>query len=134
MTATATQLPLLDVPYRMKEWPQHIQQPAKHIKFSTNWNGKLFTHFFTTIRLDNHYHEVGEYYKVMKDGEFLFRGKIHVKRTILLSQLTEIAAFQDTGYSLEETRELLKKMYPGKDWATQKLNVLLIQNIEWNKP
>lgn len=105
--------------------------PTKEMKFSTNWNGKLYCRYFTTIRLDSQYWQVGEYYRVMTKDGFAFRAVIHEKKLLLLSQLPAITAALDTGYRLKETQEMIMKMYPGTDWSKTKLAVMLVENIEW---
>jgi hypothetical protein len=111
--------------------PVAAQDPEKEIKFSNNWNGKLYCHYFTSIRLQSSYWKKYDYYKVMHDGVFSFRAQVIDKTEILLSQLKPYAAFLDTGYSLDETKNLLTKMYPGKNWEKQKLDLILFKNLEY---
>lgn len=136
------------------KWPEQIKRPTMDIKFSTNWNNKLHLHFFTTIRIDSDKYQVGKAYKILslikksehklfegsqyvvKEGEhwyqYLFRGVIVAKKTLLLHNLPEITAYLDTGYNLVDTIALFKKMYPKIDFSKQKIAVLLIENIEFN--
>lgn len=101
------------------------------ICFSNNWNGKLRTHFFTTIRLDNPvYYEVGSYYRIINGGNYAFDAKLHKVQKCLLHQLPEITCYLDTGYSKKETVELFEKMYKHKniDWQKQQLAILLLEH------
>ena len=109
-------------------------KPTKELKYSTNWNSKLFCRFHTSIRRSKGFYKQGDYLKIILNDSYAFKGLIHQETEIFMSQLNEVTARLDTGYSLQETKAILNKMYPGTDWQTQKLSVLLIENIEWNKP
>ena len=106
------------------------------IKFTTNWNKKLETDNFTTIRLKNPYkYKLGEVYEIQQKvkGKFLSRGKGRIIQlfTLKLDQFKEIPCYLDTGYSLAETKEIIKKMYPKiKAWQQQDLYYMLIQKVK----
>jgi hypothetical protein len=116
----------------MSSYPPAATNPEKEIRYSSNWNGKLHCQFHTTIRLYNTYWKQGDFVKIVKQGVFLYRGRIVKMLPFLLHDLREITAYLDTGYGLEETKNILQKMYPGKDWNTQKLVILLVENIEYS--
>jgi hypothetical protein len=105
------------------------------IKFTTNWNKKLETDNFTTIRLENPYkYKLGEVYEIKQEvrGQLVNRGKgkiIQLVR-IKLHQLKEINCYLDTGYGLDATKDIIYKMYPGKDWTQQNLYYMLIQKVK----
>lgn len=99
------------------------------IKFSRNWNGKLYTDTYTTIRLRGTY-KVGELYHALlksKNGTVEVKtksGKIEkynslpnpvhfCKRevTTTLGNLKENECFVDTGYDLATTKDIIRKMY-----------------------
>lgn len=123
-----------EVPYQLQGLPPHVLNPSKEMKFLHNYNGKLWLNFFTTVRLDSDHWQVGEYYKIIKDGTQCFRGLVIEKRSLLLEHLPAITAYMDTGLDLLQTQELLKKTYHQHDLQKEKLAVLLVQNIEWLKP
>jgi len=105
------------------------------IKFSTNWNKKLETDTFTTIRLENpHKYKLGEVYNIIQQEKGVNRdrgqGKIIELCSIKLHQLKEINCYLDTGYSMDATKDIIYKMHPGKDWNQQKLYYMLIQKVK----
>ena len=107
------------------------QSTAKVLRFSTNWNNKLYCKMFSTIRLDNGYYKPGEMFLVYLKNDFLYRTIIRESRSFLLHELPSISAALDTGYSLDDTKNIIRKMYPDKDWTKQKLVILLIENMEY---
>jgi len=90
-----------------------MQQDLKTIDFSTNWNNKLANRAFTTIRLKNTAkYKIGEMYSITLNKKPLATRKILDIRTFVLSELNEWICRIDTGYSLPQTIEMMKKMYP----------------------
>jgi hypothetical protein len=51
---------------------------------------------------------------------------------IKIEQINEFIAHLDTGYSSQETKELIKKMYSNKgiDWRHQVLVLILLQKVK----
>lgn len=89
------------------------------LNFSTNWNKKLDCDFFSTIRLWNeavHYEgkEVEIYDNSTKQSRYKGRGKYVIVSRFKLCQLKPANAMLDTGYSLEETRNIIRTMYHKK--------------------
>ncbi len=107
-------------------------QPSRKIIFSKNCNKKLYCHYYTTIRKSSAYYVPGEYYFVFQARHAAadHRALLITKKTILLEQLPEITAYLDTGMNQHQTKELFRRMYPQADWNTQKLDILLLQNLE----
>ena len=86
-----------------------MSETSNIIKFSTNWNNKLESKNFTTLRMSLKYtnkpHVLIEFkgkYKV---------AKIIDVRKISIWKLNEWNCRLDTGYSLKETLDILGKMY-----------------------
>lgn len=105
------------------------------IKFSYNWNKKLETDNFTTIRLENpHKYKLGEVYNIIQHEKGINRdrgqGKIIELCKIKLHQLKEINCRLDTGYGMDATKDIIYKMYPGKDWSKQDLYYMLIEKVK----
>lgn len=131
---TTQQLSIPDIlPSWISQLPMAAQQPKKSIKFIENYNGKLFLNYFTSIRLDSPHWQVGDYYKVIKGEEFLFRAVIREKKTLFLHQLPAITAFIDTGKDLVSTEKMMRSIYHAHDLTKEPICVLLFQNLEWNK-
>lgn len=97
------------------------------IKFSCNWNGKLYTNRFTTIRLTGTYKPTTLYHGVLKhpQGEVeILNKKNEIERyrsmgpvlclneeKTTLGALTESICYADTGYCLATTKDIIQKMY-----------------------
>lgn len=82
------------------------------LKFSTNWNGKLWTDFFTTLRLFNEKkYFVGGKFEIWQGQSYLHKAIVVEVRKIKMSQLNDWICYLDTGYGLAETQNILKKMY-----------------------
>ncbi len=98
------------------------------LNFSNNWNGKLDCDSFTTLRVKDKF-TVGEVIMVAlnrvnkKDLYYIID-----KKVTRLSSITEWTARLDTGYSVEECRNLLKTMYKNEnfDWETKPVYYYLI--------
>lgn len=82
------------------------------LPFSHNWNGKLFCECFTTFRLNSKKYYVGNEFRVLlnKTQDFGIYEVIE-KKEIKLSQVNEWIARIDTGYGLQQFREIVTKMY-----------------------
>ena len=95
-------------------------QGSHTIDFSYNWNNKLNSMYFTTLRLYNPVkYAVGKRHHVRlktKDGWITCYGYAVIQdvRKVLGSELNDFISL-DTGYSLEETKNILSKMYKGKN-------------------
>lgn len=97
------------------------------VKFSYNWNKKLDCHAFTTIRLYNPLkHYKGQSVRLLLKDEVLGEGMIHEMVVFYLNALNPFMSYIDTGYSLEETVGIIKKMYPKVDFTQTRLVMMLI--------
>lgn len=97
------------------------------VKFSYNWNKKLDCHAFTTIRLYNSAkHYKGQSVRILLKDEVLGEGMIHEMVVFYLNALNPFMSFIDTGYSLEEARSIILKMYPKVDFTQTRLVMMLI--------
>lgn len=96
------------------------------LEFSTNWNNKLDCTYFTTLRLSGRF-SVGDTIEIWLKKQFKGEGKVVKKRTINLKDISDIMAYLDTGYSAEETRDIIKKMHPKiTNWDTTPVYYYLI--------
>lgn len=95
------------------------------VKFSSNWNNKLDSTFFTTLRLDKSQFEVGKKYDIslFKDGEYkpLKRAECIAIKRITFDKINDYIAGMDTGYGVDDAKRMLRRMYKNKvsDWSTQ---------------
>ncbi|OAE94002.1 hypothetical protein [Flavobacterium psychrophilum] len=105
------------------------------LEFSTNWNNKLDCKCFTTIRIYNPTkHFNGNKFEVFLQKKYKAKVEVIALSLIKLNQLSDYVCYLDTGYSKEETIEILKKMYPRIDFKNQHLTILLLKKIEPPKP
>lgn len=97
------------------------------IKFSYNWNNKLDCSAFTTIRLHQpKKYIVGQDYEIYLKAPFCIAKIVAIKQ-FKISQMNEFMAMIDTGYSVQETIEIIKKMYPNIDYENQLFDFILLQ-------
>jgi hypothetical protein len=105
----------------------------EQLKFSNNWNGKLFCDAFTTLRLhDPAKFFVGNEFQCLLNKAELGLVKVVEVRTIYLHQLNEFICYLDTGLNTAKTMEVIKEMYKKYtiDWTTQKLDFVLLLYIQ----
>lgn len=110
------------------------------LSFSQNWNKKLDCDLFSTIRRWNpaiHYEgrEVSIYDNTSKPGRFKGRGRYVLVTEFKLHQLKPAVAMLDTGYSLEETKNIIRTMYRNKvpDVERESFAYIIVQKIK-DKP
>ncbi|HPA71674.1 MAG TPA: hypothetical protein PKY31_05375 [Spirochaetota bacterium] len=99
------------------------------ITFSYNWNNKLDCKAFTTIRLHNPYkYRVGSIYRVGEVNHD-FTVKIIDIKVIPFGKINEYMARIDTGYSLEECKNIMRKMYADIEDST-KIDFILLCRVD----
>lgn len=99
------------------------------IKFSTNWNKKLDCNYFTTIRLMSKKFEVSRIYDIELKNEHHCKSIIINIAYIKLADLNDFNCYLDTGYSVEETKNIFKKMYPAIDFTVTNLAIILLKKL-----
>lgn len=107
------------------------------VKFSYNWNGKLFCQCLSTIRLRNDakYYvgaEVELQFKSRSLGTGIIRSITHFK----LHKLNESMARLDTGYDEHTARQMIHTMYKNVvfDWGAQYLSFIIIDRPGYSAP
>jgi len=99
------------------------------INFSYNWNNKLNCKAYTTIRLYNpSKYRIGEKCDITLKRKFHHNGEIIDIKNFYLKDLNNFVALIDTGYSLEECRDIILKMYKNLDFTEQLLSLILIKS------
>jgi hypothetical protein len=108
------------------------------LKFRYNWNGKLFTEFFTSIRLFNKERfKIGNKFSgVLKPGKQAYRfGIIEVIEVypFLIDKIPTITSHLDTGYTKAGTISTIKTMYKNKniDFNKQQFMIILFKNLSY---
>ena len=99
------------------------------LDFSYNWNNKLSSTFFTTLRLLSPKYQVGKTFQVRLKGKDLCIVQCVDFKMLMIDDINSYIAGLDTGYSVPECKSIIKKMYPTKDWTTQRLVLVLFQVI-----
>ena len=97
------------------------------LEFNYNWNNKLQCKVFTTIRLDNPKYTEGVKYDIVLKGESLGNAEIIGVKKMFLKDINEYIAGIDTGYSEEECKNIIMKMYPNYDFSNKKLVFILLK-------
>jgi len=85
------------------------------IHFSKNWNNKLFSDLFTTIRKHNDYFKEGQDYMIFLDGKPVFSACLYNKFTATLSTIPSTIIMTDTGYTLDKSIEIFRRMHKKED-------------------
>lgn len=100
------------------------------INFSTNWNNKLDCKCFTTLRLKNDKkYQLNKQYLINLKKNPIKKAEIIAIKTIFFKDINEYVARLDTGYSLEETKNIILKMYPNIKTQTQPFYFILLKTI-----
>jgi len=96
----------------------------ENLDFTYNWNNKLDCNAFSTLRIRND----KKYFVGARKNVRLKETKKGIADIVAVSYFTldkinESIARLDTGYSVEQCREIIKTMYKNKpiDWSTQQL-------------
>lgn len=109
--------------------------PLDKLQFSYNWNGKLDSKCFTTLRLRNAIKfEVGNCFEIWLKDEYKGQARIVDVKHLLLDQINGWIARLDTGYDAEKCTELIRTMYKTKsiDWSKQQLAYVLLEKYTLN--
>jgi len=107
----------------------------KEIKFSSNWNNKLYCNIFGTIRFGECFHKEGDQVSILlrKDGAFVNTGEgliIHLYKDVPFQHLRWYLPI-DTGYSLMESEKLYKQFNCNKEITDDTpANVIVIQRLD----
>lgn len=90
-----------------------MQFGNKHtLKFSHNWNRKLHCDYFTTIRIHNEEkYRPGNKLDVIWGGQNCDPVEIIDRKVFFLKDMNHFMASLDTGYTLEEAKEIIRKIY-----------------------
>lgn len=105
------------------------------LDFSTNWNNKLDCKCFTTIRVFSSFkHYKGNEFAVFLKTQTKGKAVVLDSWRIKINELTDYVCYLDTGYSREETINIMKKMYPRIDFKKTDFVILLLKKIEPPKP
>jgi hypothetical protein len=101
----------------------------EELRFSYNWNRKLYCRCFTSIRLRNDKRFfAGAEFKGFNDQEKKYIGIIKVLdlKVLKLNQINEYIARLDTGYNAEECKGILRKMYKNSNIEIEKEDLVLL--------
>ena len=98
------------------------------LPFTTNWNRKLCCECFTTIRLSRKYN-MGDVVMITLKGKERGLTAVIDKQEILLEHITNFLGYIDTGYSGEQTQDILRKMNKkyNINWNTQILYLYVLK-------
>lgn len=105
-----------------------IAKNKKDLHFSQNWNYKLNSKCFTTLRISNNYN-IGETVNIILFKQLLFHAEIVGKKCFNLNDINDFISYIDVGVNAAECKQLIQNLYKGKkfDWKTQKLYFYLLR-------
>lgn len=72
---------------------------------------------------------IGEVVEVVLKGKKINSAKCVDKKETKLGLLSTFECYLDTGYNVEQTKNILAKMYIDKDWDKTPVFIYLFQNI-----
>lgn len=99
--------------------------------FSYNWNNKTNCNCYTTIRIYNpEKHKPGILYNILLKGIHQHYARIVAIKPFFLNQLNPFISHLDTGYSVEECRNIIIKMYPKVNFEQKRLVLVLLKKEE----
>lgn len=102
---------------------------TEKIVFSYNWNNKLNCKAYTTFCLYNGKYQIGKTYQIFLKDQHLYNAVIEDIKVLKLDQVNSFIAYIDTGYSVEEFKNIVKKMY-GTKAETSLFCLILLKKIE----
>ena len=104
----------------------------KYFNFSYNWNGKLDCKAFTTIRLSDKCEVGDEIFVSLKGKRLPNMYLVKDRKALKLDSINDFIGYLDTGYSAEETKDMLRKMYSKKNvnWEKQTIFLYLLVRIK----
>lgn len=83
------------------------------LNFSYNWNNKLNSNYFTTIRRSCKI-DVGEDCAIFLRDKFQFHATCVQKRVLRLIEIPDYILMLDTGYSIKESLQIFDKLNIGE--------------------
>ena len=100
----------------------------KKMDFPFNWNNKLDCHVFTSLHVSNEY-DFNDIIEIKLSNMHYCRAKVIGKKYFNIDQVNAFVAGVDTGYSVEDCKKLLLKMFPDKNinWKTQPIYLYLLR-------
>jgi hypothetical protein len=113
--------------------PNDMLENFAKIDFSYNWNNKLESKACTTFRLKSaKYMDKEElflsYFKNLPRKVY----ELVDYKILKLSQVNEWIAYIDTGYSLEDFKKVVNKMYKNPPENTEFILMLLVERFDYN--
>ena len=102
------------------------------ISFSYNWNNKLDCKSFTTVRIYNEKkYVINQKYSIELCGNLKKEAIIVNIKSFTVNNVNDYISYLDSGYSLEEFKNVLFRMYPHvrKD-SNQKFMFILLSTIK----
>ena len=97
------------------------------LEFSTNWNNKLDCKAFTTLRIYNpKQHFAGRKVKISLKEHDRGTGRIEAVKSFHINKLSPYISYLDTGYSVEECKNIMKRMYSKVDFDRSMLALILV--------
>jgi len=105
----------------------------KELIFSYDWNKKLGNKAFTTIRIKQEKkYIIGEDYKIIlqpknKIPDVKGIASIVDIKYFKLDKLNNFISYIDTGYSISECTQIIKRMYTGTNFTNTDLSLILLK-------
>ena len=86
----------------------------ENLDFTYNWNRKLDCDMYTTIRINQTKFYAGNQFNIRLKKADHHRAEVVEVKTFALDKLNAFMAGIDTGYSVEECKQVIRRMYGEK--------------------
>lgn len=107
-----------------------MQVNSDKINFSHNWNNKLDCKAYTTFRIYNaSKYQIGKTYKIYLKNQYLHDAVSIDIKILKLDKVNSFISYIDTGYSVDEFKNIVRKMY-GEKAETSQFCLILLKKIE----
>lgn len=104
------------------------------ISFSKNWNNKLNSEYFTSIRPPHSKYTPGNILKVVCTEEWRYNAMIQHRKEIMLKDLTDYDTLIDAGMCRLDFICWMKSTYPTYDFAEKPIIKVLFRQLDTKHP
>jgi hypothetical protein len=101
----------------------------KQLKFTQNWNNKLNTENFTTIRIAQDKYYIDCQFDIILQDQYLKTVKIIDIKQFKIDKLNDFTAYIDSGMNRTNLYQLLAQFYPKQNINKMDWYLILLQTI-----
>lgn len=102
------------------------------IRFAANYNNKLYNKYFTTIRKDTHFAQVGQIVDVELNGKGVMLAQVKEVETHLFSKIPQALIMCDTGLNYADSLLLFSSLQIEVTKPTTKVKIILLEAVSYD--